>query len=526
MGLYNGARPALSVAMKTRSLLSLLLGALSATLALAQDPPPAAVSSGVVEAVEISGISSDQLSQQLRDDLQALRGMAYNAEAASQLADRIQTELPEYVAAVRTIAGTQPGQVRVAFVVARISDDDALGENINARYPVESVILEGIPQTQISKALWDEIQRMAGQPLNEETAERHLQSLRGELGSRYEVSRKVRRGKPRQLTVVYEVVKTPMLRWIGPRSLLAYQTKQGITAFGHATFDVSESESNARIKGRIGFGTNADDFVERYKGYRLQVETQNVVSERMGFRLDFTAFGTKWKSQTLLAAEQAPAANEIYRSRMGLAPEVAFALTPDLYVTAGLALTRLEIQMPVRGSEWVKAGTGGLQFQKTIRSGDVRHQLLAGYSVHTADPSLGSAFTYTRHFIDGVYVHRRNKAMLRLDVRGGRISGNAPLFERFSIGNTDTARGWNKFDIAPLGTSRMSHASFEVGKSAVRLFYDVGSVWNRGESARARHSLGLTFGTGDQRGEGALTIAFAMRNSRLEPTIMFRLWGR
>jgi outer membrane protein assembly factor BamA len=100
------------------------------------------------------------------------------------------------------------------------------------------------------------------------------------------------------------------------------------------------------------------------------------------------------------------------------------------------------------------------------------------------------------------------------------------MFERFSIGSTVTARGFNKYDLAPLGATRMSHASVEVGVSAVRLFYDAGSVWDPGQPMVVRNSLGLTFGAGDQRGEGFLTIAAAIRNSRLEPTIMFRLWGR
>ena len=33
----------------------------------------------------------------------------------------------------------------------------------------------------------------------------------------------------------------------------------------------------------------------------------------------------------------------------------------------------------------------------------------------------------------------------------------APLFERFSLGNTYTLRGWNKFDVAPLGGALADH---------------------------------------------------------------------
>jgi hypothetical protein len=509
--------------MKKRSLLTVLLLGWGGVFAAAQDPPPAAPS-GTIEAVEISGIPADRLSQTLRDDLQGLRGKPYNAEASAKLADRIQSELPEYVAAVRTVAGTQAGQVRVVFVVAQISESDALGENINARYPVESVLLEGVPQSQISTALWDEMQKMVGQPLNENEAGRLLMSLQTELGPRYEVSRKVRRGKPRQLTIVYEVVKTPILRWIGPRSLLAYHTKQGITAFGH--LDGSATEDNVgTFHFRFGFGTNADELIERYKGFRFQVETQDIVAERLGFRFDLTTFGTIWKSQTELASEQSPEIPGIYRSRLGLEPSMAFAITPDLYVTGGFNFTGLEMQSAME-TDWAQAGIGGLQYQRTFKSGEIQHQVAAGYTVHAAAKSIGSDFVYTSHYFEGRYIHRRKAALFKLDARGGLINGDAPLFERFSIGNTETARGWNKFDIAPLGTTRMFHTSLEAGHKAVRMFYDAGSVWDAGQGVKVRNSVGVTIGAGDKRGEGFLTIAAAIRNSRLEPTIMFRLWGR
>jgi outer membrane protein assembly factor BamA len=75
---------------------------------------------------------------------------------------------------------------------------------------------------------------------------------------------------------------------------------------------------------------------------------------------------------------------------------------------------------------------------------------------------------------------------------GGRLSGDAPLFERFALGDSRTLRGWNKYDIAPIGGDRMFHASLEYGFRALGLFVDAGSVWDTGTDRRIRFSTGLT----------------------------------
>jgi hypothetical protein len=526
--------------MRKQTLFLLLLLLPSCAQAFAQDQQTVPAGS-IIESIEVSGLvelkisnenlnieysssSQRRLSQTLRDDLQKLKDQPYDAAVAARFADRIQEELPEYVAAARTSPGTQPGRVRLIFVIAKVSDSDTLGENVNERYPVESVTLEGIGQSEISSGLWDQMQKMVGQPLNNEEAERLRNSIQGELGSRYVVTRKVRRGnQTRQLTVVYEVAKTPILRWESPRTLFAYQSKQGVTIFPHVNFGDRNEEGAVRL----GAGTNGDELTERYKGWRFQYEKFNLGTERLAFRVIASTFGAKWKSQTVEAAQQqSPLAPGLYRSRNSVEPGLAFAITPDLYATAGLAITELSMQFPTSHNESVRTGTASLQYQRTLGVGNNRQQIAAGYSVRSGAGSLDSDFVYTRHYWDARYIYRHNSAFMRVDVRAGRSHGNAPLFERFSIGNTETARGWNKYDIAPLGGMRMMHGTLEAGRDDIRLFYDAGSVWDVGQPILVRQSFGLTFGAGERRGEGFLTIAFAVRNSRLEPTVMVRFGGR
>jgi outer membrane protein assembly factor BamA len=95
----------------------------------------------------------------------------------------------------------------------------------------------------------------------------------------------------------------------------------------------------------------------------------------------------------------------------------------------------------------------------------------------------------------------------------GVISGRAPLFERFVLGNSQTLRGWSKFDVAPLGASRMAHNSLEYRYKIFRVVYDAGAAWDRGQHADPKHSLGV----GLRRHEFSLLVAFPVRAGRAEP---------
>jgi outer membrane protein assembly factor BamA len=141
-----------------------------------------------------------------------------------------------------------------------------------------------------------------------------------------------------------------------------------------------------------------------------------------------------------------------------------------------------------------------------------------------------------------VFAHRKDR--LFVSFQGGQIYGNAPLFERFSLGNTSTLRGWNKFDIAPAGGNRMVYASVQYGfgkpeidydldlnrQKAIghiglgfHLFYDVGAVGNSGFPMQAKHSAGFGFGA-PNASSFFIELGFPIRSSNVEPifTMGFR----
>jgi outer membrane protein assembly factor BamA len=98
----------------------------------------------------------------------------------------------------------------------------------------------------------------------------------------------------------------------------------------------------------------------------------------------------------------------------------------------------------------------------------------------------------------------------------GIISGRAPLFERYVLGTSSTLRGWNKYDIDPLGGDRMAHNSLEYRYRMFEVFYDVGAVWTRGQPAVPRHAVGA----GLRQGGFSLAVAFPVRENRVEPVFM------
>ena len=96
----------------------------------------------------------------------------------------------------------------------------------------------------------------------------------------------------------------------------------------------------------------------------------------------------------------------------------------------------------------------------------------------------------------------------------GAMNGRAPLFERFTLGDSRTLRGWSKFDVAPLGGSRVAHGSLEYTFHWVGVFYDTGAVWDREEKASVKHSVGTRLGGH----EGFfIAVAFPLRSGSVQP---------
>jgi len=144
------------------------------------------------------------------------------------------------------------------------------------------------------------------------------------------------------------------------------------------------------------------------------------------------------------------------------------------------------------------AAIGSVRFkQQWGESSRPAHSLSAAFTVRAGTTALESDFSYERYLGEASYFRRwgRRHGVL-VSGRAGRIDGTAPLFERFSLGDSRTLRGWDKYDIAPAGGDRMFHSSLEYHRRSLMLFLDAGSVWDHGADQKARFSTGIGFTPG------------------------------
>jgi hypothetical protein len=486
--------------MRTLAMLFVLLGLPLLANAQEADAPEGAV----IDAVEISGFSLYSLSPGLQKDINSLVGSPLNREGLNQLASRIEQEQPEVVAAVRGVSRPD-GKARVIFLVARISDDTDLTENINARYIVETVDLEG-PYNEISQQLRDDLQKLVGRRLDTDEAERLQERLKGELPGR-DVARRISKGSQTgRIRVVFEIFEEPWIRFAPTRSKLVYHSEQGWS--GVLDIPMSSSRSRHRFTAGVAFN-DIDELIEEYSGFRLAFESRMIGTEKLGARLEFSRYNQTWEDATLTALASNPGIPELYRNRLTVEPTATFAFNPRVRINGGVSISELESLSNSPNSQMANAWLFGISGDHLWQgSRDVRQRVEASYQLRAAVKGLDSDLVYKRHLGQARYQFDQGRSEAIASLSLGYITGDAPLFERFSLGNSSTLRGWDKYDIAPLGGERMFHSSVEYRYSHVAVFFDTGSVWDRNTDSKVRYSTGF----GIHSDNSFLTVGFPLNN--------------
>jgi len=484
-----------------RTLTLLLLCVLTSPWpASAQDSEPA--DGTRIESAELSGIDDGQLSPGLRRDIDALAGQPLARPDVTQLARRIEEERPEVVVAVRIVA--RPGDLaRVIFLVARISDDAGLGSNINARYTVESVEIEGLKEHEISAALRDRLQALVGTRLDPAEADRLTEELRAERPG-YTVTRRIERGTRRgQIRVVFTFAETEGLRWIPfakSRSKYVYHSDAGWSGL----HDIPIGRRDHRVT--LGFALDDNDtLVEEYSGVRVRFESRHIGTERVAASLEASWLNNSWRGSTLAALDANPLLSEPYRQRVTVEPALTVALTRHVRASGGISLSSLESLGHSPDSQMASAVTGALVYsQRWNLERRTRQTVEAGYEIRASADGLSSDLGYKRHLGRARYQFENRRNEIIAEVFAGGITGQPPLFERFTLGDSATLRGWNKFDLAPAGGNRVFHQSLEYRFHGAALFLDAGSVWEDGGARQLRTSTGFGFHTDHV----FLTVAF------------------
>jgi hypothetical protein len=186
-------------------------------------------------------------------------------------------------------------------------------------------------------------------------------------------------------------------------------------------------------------------------------------------------------------------------------PLVKFAVTPELSIAAGVGIHELRPLDAglIPDASAANVAIGSLRYRQQWGA---RQEVSAALTLRAGRRALESDFDYDRYVGHVSYALHRGSQQVLISGTAGRIGGVAPLFERFSLGDAHTLRGWDKFTIAPLGGTRMAHGSLEYRVNAIQVFVDAGSVWDAGAARRVRVSTGL----GVAHGPAFFTVAFPL----------------
>jgi hypothetical protein len=333
-----------------------------------------------------------------------------------------------------------------------------------------------------------------------------------------DVAVKVTKGDAAESVVVnFEVAKEHQQDFDLHVPKFVYHSRQGWSGEGTATTTI---KGNAFTFGLV---SDNDLLPERYAGIRAGYERAKVGTERLRLRFWFSSFHEQWNRSTL--AEAGP--GEIYRTRQSFAPEATVVLAKPLELSIGADFSRFRPDFarfqpsdPSAGAsaktESSNAVVSTLRYHPRWGSDKdpAQQELDASYSLRAATGVLESDTNFTRHTAAARYKYRRGHSLVDLAFLAGHITGTAPLFERFVLGNSRTLRGWNKFDLDPRGGSKVVHGSLEYSYRGFLVFYDTGAVWDRPEEREQKQSLGCGFRTKDGF---QMAVAFPIRSGHVDP---------
>lgn len=511
----------MQIGMKNKTLLTILLMLFLPGGLFADGPKPAVkIDDCIIDSIDFTGVNRALISETLRKEAQKFVGQKYNQQSVNDLVNRLREELNrEYDISVQNTVqpGEEPVRVQVVFHATRRNNNPKFtipDFNINERYTVESVQFEGIDESKISDDLRQEAQKFVGQKYDAQAANEFGKKLHEELKDKYLVTRVEVKGdkgeKELHIKLRFKFHKE------GPVDLqlpiFMYHSKQGYSGALDLVF------RNNRTEFLFGIISDADTLLERNAGLYLSLKHRGLGTDVLGFKIDFGSFHQGFDNATRAALEQNPELPDFYRARQDFAPSLSVHPFKNLTLNVGLSYQRLEHQYPTLHTETAYAGTGDIQYSRELSflSG-YRQNVTASYGLRTATRVLDSDYVYTRHHWRADYELSKGKSRLEARFTGGIIGGRAPLFERFSLGNSLTLRGWNKFDVAPAGGSRMAHGSLEYRYRSLAVFYDVGAVWDSGQYNPVRHGLG--FGLQSKK-NFFLSLAFPVRLKNVAPIFM------
>jgi len=380
--------------------------------------------------------------------------------------------------------------------------------NVNSRYTVEAVELPREFENGISRGLRQDLEGLIGQKFNPAALNEVARRIRDELNVRRVVPRLLRGSSPDHVKIVMDVAGKRVDLSV-PKFL--YHSSEGLSGEVQGTLLAGDNRFT------LGLVSDGDELVERYSGIRARYEARHLGSDRVRLRFEFDSYHELWNRSTQNAIGQDGELAGLYRTRQNFEPVVTIQVAQPLTVSFGAGFQRFEMETPGAPTKSANAVITDVQYFRQFEGGIADQQdLQADYSLRVGTRPLDSDYAYTRHRWEVRYSIASGRQSLTDDAVGGMILGPAPLFERFELGTSTMLRGWNKWELDPLGGSRVVYNSVDYRYGLFEAFYDAGAIWDPGQDMVVRHSLGV----GVRKNSFQVAMAFPLRAGRVSPVFM------
>ena len=397
---------------------------------------------------------------------------------------------------------------------------EAADLNVNSRYTIESINFVDQHEYKLSTSALDEIRHLVGAKVSTEALDRLAMRIRGELRA-HDVTFKLARGlNPESVRVLIQVDHAGG-SFNASVPNLSYNSALGFTGTGELSSTIGPNAFTFRML------RDSDTLVERFSGVQAKYERALSANGRIRLGFEFDGYQDQYAPSTL-AALDAPHTSSLgvgaYGSRLNYEPSATFVLAPPLTLTVGLSFEQLNGLPMAARSESAHAVINSLRYrQRWATSGDSTQELDAGYSLRAATTVLASDLAYTRHVAHLKYNYSSRTQSVEVKMIAGAIYGQAPLFERFALGDSSLLRGWNKYELDPLGGNRLAYGSVTYGYHMMRVFYDTGSVWDQGKSPEVKESVGIGVSSGlgvFEKGAFLVALAFPLGQAQVTPVLI------
>jgi hypothetical protein len=405
------------------------------------------------------------------------------------------------------------------------AEDSASDPNVNSRYTIESINFIDQRDYKLSTSALEDIRRLIGAKVNTEALDHLAQRIRAELHA-HEVTFKLTRGaEPEAVRVLINVDQAAGAVDASVPKLI-YNSQLGFTGIGQVTTTLGSNALTFQVV------RDSDTLIETLSGIQAKYDRLSLAGGRVRLGFEFDAYADQYNPLTLAAigsasrpsSEPSSLSAGAYGSRLNYEPSATFVLAAPLTLTVGLSFEQLSRIPSAARSESANAVVNTLRYhQRWTGSGGNKEELDAGYSLRAATTLLGTNLAYTRHLAHARYTYSRDEQSVEVAVFAGAIYGQAPLFERFAIGDSAMLLGWNKYNLNPIGGNRLAYGSVTYGYHMMRVFYDTGSVWEQGKPPEAKQSAGVGVSSGLgvlEKGAFLLALAFPIRDGRVTPVLI------